>query len=143
KKYPEKMNKIVTLGTILQWNKDVAEKECRLLNPEEMEEKIPAFVQHLKQQHPNGWKKVVNNTREMLQLLGQHPLIKKEEWQRIAVPIRLLMGDGDTTAGLKRTAEIYKQLPDAQLGVLPNTSHPFDTVNKELLAMLLVDHYDD
>lgn len=143
KKHPQRINKIATLGTILQWNEEIAEKECRLLNPEKMEEKIPAFVQHLDEQHPNGWKKLVNNTREMLQQLGQHPLIQEDDWQHITVPIRLLMGDGDSTADLKWTAEIYKQLPNAQLGVLPNTTHPFNTVNKELLAMLLADHFDN
>src|SRR5699024_9671924 len=143
KKHPRRINKIATLGTILQWNKKVAKKECRLLNPDKMIGKIPDFVQHLDKQHPNGWREVVNNTREMLQQLGQHPLIQKDDWQHIAVPIRLLMGDGDSTADLKRTAEIYKQLPNAQLGVLPNSTHPFNTVNKELLAMLLADHFDN
>lgn len=141
KKQPERVDRLATLGTILQWNKQIAEKECRLLNPEKMEEKIPGFVEHLDELHPKGWKEVVNNTREMLQKLGQHPLIQKEEWKKIKTPVQLLIGDRDSTAGLESTERIYEQLPNAQLGVLPNTPHPFEKVNPKLLTRLLINYF--
>jgi len=54
KEYPQQVNKIATLGTILQWDQAVARKECRYLDPEKMEQKVPKFVSLLDERHPSG-----------------------------------------------------------------------------------------
>jgi|TARA_R110000782_G_scaffold1119_1_gene4043 pimeloyl-ACP methyl ester carboxylesterase len=54
KNHPEKVNKIITLGTKLSWTPDIAAKETKMLVAEKMEEKIPAFAEILKtRHHPN------------------------------------------------------------------------------------------
>src|SRR5699024_2238656 len=62
KHHPERIQKIATLGTVLQWNKNVAERECRFLNPDKIEEKVPHFAEALAKKHPGGWKQVINKT---------------------------------------------------------------------------------
>lgn len=137
KKYPKKINKVTTLGTILQWNEQIADRECKLLNPQKMSQKIPQFVEELEKRHPHGWKEVVDSTRTMLRNLGQSPLFSTDDWNQLKCKIQLLIGDRDETAGLEATVNIYKKLPNAQLGVLPDTPHSFERVDKKLLGTIL------
>src|SRR5436190_16411453 len=48
---PGTFGKIQTLGTKLDWNPDAAQREAMLLNPDKMQEKIPAYVKHLEARH--------------------------------------------------------------------------------------------
>jgi pimeloyl-ACP methyl ester carboxylesterase len=43
-KHPERVDRIVTLGTKFDWNPISASKETQLLNVDLMEQKIPAFT---------------------------------------------------------------------------------------------------
>ncbi len=71
KEYPELVGRIVTLGTKFAWTKEVAEKEIKMLNPEKIAEKIPAFADRLKSIHTNNnWKEVVRKTARMMYGLG-------------------------------------------------------------------------
>ena len=43
KNHPEKVGKIITLGTKLSWTPDIAAKETKMLVADKIEEKIPAI----------------------------------------------------------------------------------------------------
>src|SRR3954468_24899690 len=63
KQYPERVHKIFTLATTFISTSEIAENEIKLLNPENMAEKLPAFAQLLeKRHHPSDWKTVLNKT---------------------------------------------------------------------------------
>jgi esterase/lipase len=141
KRYPEYVNKLATLGTILQWNEQLAERECRYLNPEKIKEKVPHFADKLEQRHGPEWQTVVDYTSEMLLQLGKKPNIKEEDWKDFEYPIRFHVGDRDTTAGLENTMKVYKKIDHAELCVLPNTAHPFEEVKEELLTTSLKDFF--
>lgn len=49
----------------------------------------------------------------------------------------VLLGDRDKMVTLDETLAVYKQLPNAQCGVLPGTPHAFEQVNIPLLAQLI------
>lgn len=49
--HPKRFEKIVTLGTKFKWSPEEAAKETRMLNPEKIEEKVPAFANYLNQLH--------------------------------------------------------------------------------------------
>src|SRR6187431_2838120 len=67
KNFPERVHKIFTLATKLDWNNDSSAREASMLNPEKMEEKIPAFAKLLAERHaPANWKELVRKTREMI-----------------------------------------------------------------------------
>lgn len=137
KNHPERVNKVATLGTILQWNEKVAERECKYLHPSKIKEKVPHFAEQLKERHLSGWERVVNNTRDMLEYLGAKPEIKLDEWKQINCPLRFHVGDRDTTAGLAETIEIYKKTEKSELVVLPKTGHPIIEVDKDFLILSL------
>ncbi len=134
KDYPERVKGVSTLGTILQWNEEIADRESKYLHPQKMKEKVPHFVDKLKDKHLSGWERVVNNTRDMLQYLGVHPSIEIDEWKQIDCPIRFHIGDSDTTAGLEQTIAAYRKTDNSEMMVLPGTGHPIHDVEKDLLV---------
>lgn len=56
-------------------------------------------------------------------------------YPEIDIPILILLGDGDKMVTLDETVNVYKLLPNAQFGVLPNTPHPIEQVNVKMLLM--------
>ncbi len=137
KNYPEKINKLITLATKFYWDEIIATKEIKMLNAEAIEQKIPAFANQLKQRHaPNDWKLVMQKAAEMLMNLGVNNTLKTEEYSSVA-PCLLLLGDCDKMVTLDETVAVYKQLPNAQLGVLPNTPHPIEQVNVDMLVYMM------
>ncbi|MGM0589602.1 MAG: alpha/beta fold hydrolase [Bacteroidota bacterium] len=133
KSHPHRINRIATLGTILRWTPEKAAEEGKLLDPNTISEKVPRFAQHLKKLHGEQWPSMVQATRTMLESLGNQPPLIDSHWPELNLPIRLHVGDRDRSAGLSDTLTIYKQLPNAELSVLPDTAHPFPKVDLDLL----------
>ena len=50
------------------------------------------------------------------------------------VTVWVVLGDRDKMVTLDETLEVYKNLPNAQLAVLPNTPHPIEMINTGRLA---------
>lgn len=141
KRYPEYVCRVATLGTVLRWDQDIAERECRYLHPEKIKEKVPHFAEKLSRRHTAGWGMVVDRTREMLQHLGRNPLLSDGDWATLELPIRLHVGDRDTTAGLKPTIQVYDKMGQAELNVLPATAHSLEEVQTQLLLASLTYFY--
>lgn len=134
-KHPERFGKIATLGTKLVWTAAGAAQEVRMLDAAKIEAKVPAFAAHLQQQHGlENWKQVLQATAQMMLNLGNKPAIGATEFQQLKHSTLLAIGDRDHTAGLEDTVSIYRQMPHAQLWVLPATPHPLEQVNVPLLA---------
>lgn len=132
---PQLLAKVVTLATKWEWNEAIAAKEIKMLDPEVIEQKLPSFAAALQRRHaPQDWKQVLNKTAAMLVEMGKQNPLTASDFSTIVSPIRLLLGDRDKMVTLEETIAIYKQLPHAELGILPNTSHPIEQVNIDLLA---------
>ncbi len=138
KNYPEKINRLITLATKFYWDETIASKEIKMLNAETIEQKVPAFANQLKQRHaPNNWKLVMQKAAEMLVNLGINNTLKTEDYSSIAISCLLMLGDRDKMVTLDETVAVYKQLSNAQFGVLPNTPHPVEQVNIDMLAYMV------
>lgn len=137
--HAERVGKVVTLATKYHWDEAVAAKEVQMLNAEKIEQKLPAFAEALSSRHqPNDWKEVLQHTAGMLTALGANNTLKPEDYAQITTPVMVLLGDKDKMVGLDETVAVYKALPNACMGVLPNTQHPIEQVDVELLAQLIV-----
>ena len=135
KHHPEKINHIITLATKFYWDKEVAAKETKMLVAETIETKIPAFAASLKQRHaPNDWKEVLIQTSSMLMDMGENNPLKLEDYVSINHPCLLMLGDKDKMVTLTETVDVFKQLSNAQLCVLPATTHPIEQVNVDILT---------
>ena len=138
KHHPQLVNKVITLATKFHWDESVAAAETKRLQPEVIEAKVPQFAFALQQKHGlNVWKDVVLKTGVMLEGLGKENALKPDDYSSIATPCLLLLGDRDKMVTLGETLSVFKQLPAAQLGILPGTPHPIEHVNAEVLSLLI------
>lgn len=138
KEHPQLFAKIITLGTKFHWDEATAAKEVKMLNPETIAAKVPAFAAALEKMHaPNDWKKLLNNTAAMLLEMGKHNPLQPEDYATITTPALLMLGDRDAMVTLEETVNTYKQLPHAQMAVLPGTPHPVEKVDAGMIAWFI------
>jgi pimeloyl-ACP methyl ester carboxylesterase len=138
KHYTARVDKVITLATKFHWDEAIAAQETKMLNPEQALAKVPAFAETLKQRHgSNDWTVVMNKTAAMLKEMGRATILNIEDYESITAPCLLLLGDRDKMITLDETINVYKALPSGQMGMLPNTPHPIEKVNYDLLEKLI------
>lgn len=82
--HPERVRKIVTLGTKFDWSPESARLEVKKLDAEKILEKVPAFALILETRHaPNDWKQLLSRTSTMMLALGSDPLLKDDHFPKI------------------------------------------------------------
>lgn len=138
KHYPGKINTITTLATKFHWDEITAAKEVKMLDASTIQEKVPAFAAQLQKRHaPNDWKEVLEKTKQLLTGLGNQNTLLPEDYTTITTPSLIMLGDRDKMVTLDETVTVYKQLPSAQLAILPGTPHPLEQVDTDLLASFI------
>jgi pimeloyl-ACP methyl ester carboxylesterase len=99
---------------------------------------VPAFAALLQERHaPNDWLQLLEQTSQLLTDLGKQNTLQLEDYGTIATPSLLLLGDRDKMVTFDETVAVYRQLPNAQLGVLPGTPHALEQVNVTLLTEII------
>jgi hypothetical protein len=73
--------------------------------------------------------------------LGEQPSLAAEEIKQLAQPVRIGLGDRDSTVSLEESIELYRLLPHGELEVFPATPHPFEKVSPTRLAHSLLDFF--
>jgi pimeloyl-ACP methyl ester carboxylesterase len=132
--HPARVGRIFTLATKFAWSPETAAKEVKLLQPQKLEEKVPAFAAVLAARHsPTDWREVMTRTADMMQTLGHQPLLTEAALAQVAKPVRVGVGDRDNMVSIQETAWAYQQLPQASLLVMPDTRHPLDQVDLQRL----------
>lgn len=137
KMHPNRVGKIVTLGTKFAWSPEFSAGEVRKLNPDKIEEKVPRFAQFLEKVHtPLDWKKVVANTAEMMIGLGdERPL--DQHLPYISCPTLITLGSLDNMSTEEESRSVAEQLPNAQFQLLPEVEHPIEKVDVSILANVI------
>jgi pimeloyl-ACP methyl ester carboxylesterase len=134
KNFPERVDKLFTLATKWDWNLENAERESRMLNPTIIKEKVPKYADSLLQLHGKNWELLMGKTATMMVQLGANPTFKNSDFETIETPVLVGVGDKDVMVSLEETIAVYRLLPNSQLLVMPNTTHPIDRINLELLT---------
>ncbi|MEM7104300.1 MAG: alpha/beta hydrolase [Bacteroidota bacterium] len=136
--FPERINKVATLGTKLAWTADIASKEVRKLDPVKIKEKVPKFAAGLAKVHGDDhWETLLHDTGDLLKQLGESPLITDADFQAIEHHVRLCVGDNDHFVTIDETQDAFRQLENGSLSVIPNTGHLFNTVHVRDLVLEL------
>lgn len=144
KHYPEKVDSIITLATKFQWDKDIAAKEIKMLQPTIIEEKLPAFAKQLHDRHqPTSWKTILEQTAQMMIEMGNNNPLQAVDFTALTCKVLLMIGDRDKMVSLAETIDTYKLLPKAQLAVLPNTTHPIEQVDIQHIVFLATKFWGD
>lgn len=142
KYHPEKVNKIVTLGTKFNWNEQIAEKEVELLDAEKIEAKVPKFAAVLKERHSrSGWKNVLKKTVELLYDLGKDNTLKLNDFSEIKHEVKILLADADVMVSEKESEAVADELENGSFEYISNSQHPIEKVdlnelNKHLQCLI-------
>jgi pimeloyl-ACP methyl ester carboxylesterase len=96
-----------------------------LFDPQRIERDEPAWAIDLEQRHgpvqgPGAWRRLcVALAREV----GSEPHLGPADLRAIAVPTLVLSGDRDPFTSASHQVNLYRQLPDARLLIVPGTGH--------------------
>lgn len=133
--YPNRVKRIFTFATKFDWSPESAKKESGMLNPEVIEIKVPAYAEQLKSIHgESNWKKLLNKTAEMMLAMSSYDYLNNESLAKIENKVMVGIGDKDKMVSLEETIAAFRALQNSSLLVLPNTAHPFDRINLEVLT---------
>ena len=137
--HPERVGRVVTLGTKFEWTPEGAAREASRLDPDTIRARVPAFADQLRARHSGsgGWEGTLLRTAHLLTALGAAPVLGADELARITQPVCVMVGDRDATVSAEESARISRLLPSGSLAVLPLTPHPFERVDHALLATLV------
>ena len=132
---PERVGRIITLGTKLAWSPETAAQETAMLNPEKIAAKVPAFAQMLADRHaPADWQVVVRKTADVLHNLGNGAALGPDNFRAIACPVVVGLGEADNMVTREESEQVAAWLPNGRFEVLPGVKHPFEQVDQKMLA---------
>lgn len=137
---PGRISRLITLATKFYWDEAVAAKQQRSFDANVILEKAPAFAAQLQQLHGAGnWKEVLARTGAMLTALGNRNTLMAEDYPQVQTPTLLMQGDKDRMVTLEETIAVYRGMPAgmASFCVLPDTPHPLENADLELLSRLI------
>lgn len=111
--HPLRVNRIITFGTKFDWSPETAAREIEKMDPEKIQEKVPAFARLLEHQHaPNDWRELLLQTGAMMNSLGKQPLLTEEIFSTIQHTTTILPGDQDDMADRNYSEKIAQLLPN-------------------------------
>ncbi|MFZ2906178.1 MAG: alpha/beta hydrolase [Cyclobacteriaceae bacterium] len=139
KEHPNRVGKIVTLGTKFDWSVESASKEVEKLNAEKILEKVPAFARILEHRHtPNNWKELLQKTSDMMLALGEKPLLTEAVVRTIDHQTLILLGDQDDMADRNYSEQVASFLTNGVFQLLENTPHPIEKVDLKKIVDLCI-----
>lgn len=140
--HPERVRRVMTLGTKIDWNAETCEREVKMLDPVKIAEKVPSFAALLQNRHgEDRWETVLHKTAEMMTNLGSAPELPYDEFSAIAQPVRLGVGDHDPMVTIEETLKAYRLLPAGELYVLPGVLHQLEKAPVEKLAREIAEFF--
>ena len=129
-KHPERVRRVATLNTKLDWSPEVAARMSAMFDTEKIEAKVPQFAQALAQAHaPADWKAVAQRTADFLRDLGDGKGLPPEAFAQIACPVAVLRGELDNTVGAEESQRVADLLPQGFYREIPGSRHAIEQVD--------------
>ena len=136
--FPDAVGKVMTLGTKFQWNPESAAKEVRMMDPDIIEQKVPAFADVLRNRHaPQDWKKIMRLTGEMMTGLGNGMAMKEKDYLQIQIPVLVSIGASDHMVTLAESETVANLLPSGRLRVIDGFKHPMESIDVGVLSEII------
>lgn len=133
--HPDKVNRIMTMGTKFAWTPESARQEAGRLNPTIIEEKLPQFAKQLENRHaPLDWHQVLSKTVKMMVNLGNGEALKPEDFSKVRCPVLLTVGGNDQMVSREETTDAAKAIPNAEFHLFEKFSHPLERIDVQILA---------
>jgi pimeloyl-ACP methyl ester carboxylesterase len=93
----------------------------------------------LRQSHPNGEAQWQNVVRWSANLWLTYAGLSRDEAARIAAPTLVIAGDHDEFHPIEGVVQLFRWLPDAELAILPGSSHMRPVFEPAILTSVLID----
>ena len=133
--HPDKVNRIMTLGTKFDWSPESAAREVKMLNPDVIAEKVPKFAEQLRQRHaPQDWKQVLSKTAEMMLALGNGKALQPIDFRKVNCPVLITVGSSDNMVSVEESQEIASAISNSAFEVFEGFKHPIEQVDVGMLA---------
>src|SRR4030095_1740563 len=132
--HPRYLNSIFTTATKFNWDISSAERESKMLDADKILTKVPQFAAQLQKRHASDWRLVLEKSAEMMRVMPQVNPLTMNVLARIQCPVRISVGDRDQMVNLQETIDAFRAIPNCQLQVFPNTPHPLEKMNVQMLA---------
>jgi pimeloyl-ACP methyl ester carboxylesterase len=139
--YPERVGKIYTLGTKLKWSEEEAEREIKMLNPDVVVEKVPAFAQSLAERHgEHEWKSVMSKTASLMKDLA-HTHLTDQDFIKMEHTVLLTRGSKDNMVTAEETEYVQRLIKNAQYKEYEGVPHPFEKFPLEVLTREIENYF--
>lgn len=133
--YPARIGSVYTLGTKFDWTPEAAAKEAKMLNPDVMEEKIPAFVEDIKARIlDKDWRVLVNKTAEMMTEMGNKPPVGEKKLKKIKNEVRIALGSKDRMVTEAESRWAADLLENGEFKLLDGIYHPIPKWDAKAIA---------
>jgi len=123
------LKQLITLGTKLNWNEEIAEHEVSKLSIEN----LTPIHGKLQQEHGEKWQDVVFATHAIMRSIGQKP-ISKEDFSDIHIPVSLLLGEKDKMVTTDETISFSEHGSTSRYEIIPAQPHLLERVDASIIA---------
>lgn len=138
--HPDCVGSIVTLGTKFQWDPESAAKEVRMMNPDIIEQKIPAFAATLRERHaPADWKTIMRLTGEMMTRMGSGEALTAMDFKAITKRTLVCIGSDDHMVTREESLKTADWLPQGTSQIIEGFRHPLESIDQEKMAVIIKD----
>lgn len=129
---------IITYGTRFDWSEDYTDQQQKMLDPEKMTQKVPAYAQHLATLHgKDHWKGVVRQTAAMMQDLGRSPLLSQKALGLIENNVWVTRGSEDNMVTAEESLKAAGQLQNGEYIEIGQQPHPIEKVDISAIVQLI------
>ncbi len=135
--FPDRVDKVVTLGTKFHWTPGSTEKDVRMMNPDIIEQKIPAFASTLAERHhPSDWKEIMRRTGEMMTRMGEGDAMTENHFNNIKHKTLICIGTQDHMVTVEESEHTAGKLKNGQLKTIEGFKHPLEAVDQNTIASI-------
>jgi pimeloyl-ACP methyl ester carboxylesterase len=135
-KRPDILRKAVFIGANFHWNGIVPGSGWTELAAEDEAWDMPRQrYAALSPDGPEHWPVIFSKVQKMA---SKEPTFKVSDLGTVSIPVLIMSGDDDAIS-LEHTIAMYQALPEAQLAIIPGTSHAEFVEKPALVNQLILD----
>lgn len=137
-KHPERVNKVITYGTKLDWSPPVAESMARMFDAEKIAAKVPALAANWAAVHgADNWQELCRKTADFLLALGNGAGLPPQSFTQIKCPVILGWGDEDNVVTREESEKVAQAIPNGYFEPLAGGKHLLEQTPTDLLLEYL------
>ena len=139
---PQKILKIVTLGTKFNWDIESTRREMKMLDTEAIEKKVPHFADKLREVHfPQDWKVIVHKTASMMEGLSQGFNLSDEKLMMVHQEVVIGIGSLDKMVNYEESKRVSELFANGKLRLLEGVEHAIDKTDPEKIASFVLESF--